>query len=289
MPRLAAAVLVPTLALAAVVSPAFAARAPAPQYEKTFPVAGRPALVLQADDADVHVMTWDRPAVGIRVTTRGWSLGTHRVLVDASQSGNRVLCDVHEPHHMVSFVLESRTIRVEVSLPRDADVDIVTGDGGITLPPLSGEIRARSGDGAIEADGLRGGITLSTGDGHIRATGLDGSLVARSGDGSITLEGRFDRLEVSTSDGRVTATARAGSRLASGWDLHSGDGSLTLHVPPTLGADLDLSTGDGSLTVDLPVETTGRLEHHRLFGRMNGGGPLLRMRCGDGAIRLAGL
>lgn len=283
MPRLAAVLV---LALAVVAALASAAPATVTQWEKTYPTTGRPALVLRADDASVHVTTWDRPAVGIRVSTRGWSLGPGRLSVQASQTGDRVICEVREQYHGVSFNLSFRTTRVEVSLPRDADVDIVTGDGAITIAPLSGEIRAHSGDGAIEAEGLRGQLSLTTGDGHIRATGLDGSLVARSGDGSITLDGRFDRLEVGTSDGRVNVTAREGSRLAAGWDLHSGDGSITLHVPAALRADLDLSTGDGGLTVDLPVETSGRLEHHRLFGRLNGGGPLLRMRCGDGALRL---
>ena len=287
MPRLAAAVLV--LALATASGPALAASTAVTQYEKTFTTSGRPALVLRADDASVHVTTWDRPAVGIRVTTRGWSIGSHRVSVDASQSGDRVLCEVREPHPVVNFEFGSRTTRVDVSLPRDADLDVSTADGAIVLAPLAGEIRAHSGDGSIEADGLRGELTLTTGDGRIRASALDGSLVARSGDGGITLDGRFDRLEVGTTDGRVTATALEGSRLATGWDLRSGDGGLTLRVPATLRADLDLHTGDGGLTVDLPVEVSGRMERHTVFGRMNGGGPLLRMRCGDGPIRLARL
>ena len=284
MSRLATTVLV--FALATLATPAFAASPAVTHYEKTFPTSGRPSLVLRADDAGVHVTTWDRPAVGIRVTTRGWSFGAPAIAVSASQSGDRVLCEVREPHRAVSFVIGLRSTRVEVSLPRDADLDVSTGDGAIVIGPLSGEIRAHSGDGAIEAEGLRGAITLGTGDGHIGASGLDGSLVARSGDGSITIDGRFDRLEIGTSDGRVTATAREGSRMASAWDLHSGDGSLTLRVPATLRADLDLHTGDGRLTVDLPVEVSGRMERHTVFGRLNGGGPLLRMRCGDGSIRL---
>jgi hypothetical protein len=282
MSRPATAVVV--LALVACAAPAFAASPAVSRYEKTFPTAGRPTLVLRADDASVHVSTWDRPAVGIRVTTQGWAFGAPAIAVDASQSGDRVLCEVREPHRAVSFVIGLRMTRVDVSLPRDADLDLSTGDGAIVIEPLAGEIRAQSGDGSIEAEGLRGTVVLSTGDGHIRATALDGSLVARSGDGGITLDGRFDRLEVGTSDGRVTVTAREGSRLASAWD--SGDGSLTLRVPATLRADLDLHTGDGRLTVDLPVEVSGRQERHTVFGRMNGGGPLLRMRCGDGAIRL---
>jgi hypothetical protein len=266
MPRLATAIFV--LALAAAAGRALAAPADVVRYEKTFPTTGRPALILQADDASVHVTTWARPAVGIRVSTRGWSVGAPTIRVNASQSGDRVLCEVREPHRAVSFTIAARTTRVDVSLPRDVELDVSTGDG------------------AIEAEGLRGELRLTTGDGHIRASDLDGSLVASSGDGSLDLDGRFDRLEVGTSDGRITVTAREGSRLASAWDLHSGDGSLTLRVPSTLRADLDLHTGDGSLKVDLPVEVSGRMQRHTVFGRMNGGGPLLRMRSGDGSIRL---
>jgi hypothetical protein len=266
MPRLAAAVFV--LALAATAGPALAAPADVVRYEKTFPTTGRPALVLKADDASVHVTTWDRPAVGIRVITQGWSVGAPAITVNAWQSGARVLCEVREPHRAVSFTIGSRTTRVDVSVPRDADLDVSTGDGG------------------VEAEGPRGDLRLTTGDGHIRAWDVDGSLVASSGDGSITLDGRFDRLEVGTSDGRVNVTAREGSQLASAWDLHSGDGSLTLRIPSTLRADVDLHTGDGSLKVDLPVEVSGRMQRHSVFGRMNGGGPLLRMRTGDGSIRL---
>ena len=285
MPRLAA-VSVLAFALAAVAGPALAAPAAVTEWEKTYPTPGRPQLVLRADDAGVRVGTWARRAVGIRVTTRGWSIGARGVTVDASQSGDRVLCEVREPRRFVHFELGSRTTLVEVSLPQDSDLDVSTADGAITIAPLAGDIRAHSGDGSIDAEGLRGRISLTTGDGRIRADRLDGSLVARSGDGSITLDGRFDALEVATSDGRVTVTAREGSRLNSVWDLHSGDGGLTLRVPATLDADLDLRTGDGSLTVDLPVVTSGHIRRHALVGRLNGGGPLLRMRCGDGSIRL---
>jgi hypothetical protein len=283
MPRLAAAALV--LALAAT-PPAVAAGAPVTQWERSFPTSGRPALVLQTDDASVHVTTWDRPAVGIHVATRGWSIGDRGVSVEASQSGNRVSCQVREPRGSVHLEFGTRTIRVDVSLPRDADLDVSTGDGAIAIAPLSGEISAHSGDGSIQADGLRGQIVLTTRDGAIHAWALDGSLVAHSGDGGIALDGRFDRLEVVAGDGRVTATAREGSRLATGWDLQSGDGSLTLRVPATLRADLELRTGDGSLTVGLPVETSGKLRGHQLYGRLNGGGPLLRMTSGDGSLRL---
>jgi hypothetical protein len=261
--------------------------ATAAEWGKSFTVTGRPELVLQTDDADIHVVTWDRPEVRLQVTTVGWGIGAGGVHVQAEQAGRRVTCEVREP--LVQFYLGRRSVLVEASLPRDADLDVRTGDGSVALSPLSGTVRVRSGDGDIEADGLRGDVSLSTSDGRIRARGLEGALEAHSGDGSLDLEGRFDRLTVGTSDGRVTATALEGSRLDSDWSLRTGDGALTLRVPPELAAELDLHTGDGTLRVALPVEWSGEFNGHALRGRINGGGRLLEMRTGDGPIRLESL
>jgi hypothetical protein len=284
MSRAATAVLV--LALCAACRPAAAASAPVTEWERTFATPGRPALVLRADDASITVTNWNRPAVGIRVTRRGWSIGTHRITVDASQSGDQVLCEVSQASHAVSFEIGDRTVHVEVSLPRDADLDIATGDGSVRLAPVTGTLRVRTGDGSIEAQAPRGDIQLSTSDGHILALDADGKLEAHSGDGRLDVDGRFDRLDLSTNDGRITAEAREGSRVPSLWSLRTSDGSVSLRIPPSLGAELDLRSGNGGVTVGLPVETSGTLQRHAVPGRLNGGGGLLEIRTSDGTIRV---
>jgi len=281
MPRHLTAVLALALALAA--------PAAADQWERTYTVTGRPELILSAEDAGVHVTSWQRSAVGIRVTTEGWKIGPGGIRVEVAQTGNQVRCEVLEPLLHWDFSWKRRGVRVEVTLPAQADVDVRTGDGGISLGRLDGSIRVRSRDGQIHADGVRGDLLLSTSDGHIRAAGLDGSVVARTGDGGLDLEGRFDRLEASSGDGPVEVTALAGSRVDPGWSLRTRDGGLCLRLPRTLAADLDVHTGDGSLWVGLPVETAGRFGRNSLNGRLNGGGPPIVMRSGDGPIRLEAL
>jgi len=268
---------------------ASAAPATADEWQKDYPVTGHPQLVLMTDDAGVHVTPWDRPVISVRVTTRGWKVGPHGIRITDRHEGSRVECQVREPHPWASLYFGVRSVRVDVMVPREADLDVGTGDGGVTLGPVAGAVRVHTGDGGIEADGLRGEADLSTSDGPIEAQALDGTLTARTGDGHIRLAGRFDRLDVSTNDGRVDATAAEGSRLAAGWSLRSGDGGLTLRVPRSLRADLDLHTGDGRLRVELPVETSGDFSHHAVRGRMNGGGPVLFMHTGDGSIRIEGL
>jgi hypothetical protein len=78
------------------------------------------------------------------------------------------------------------------------------------------------------------------------------------------------------------------------WDITTGDGSVTLYLPRDFGADVDAHTGDGRITSDLgePLEKTDsdreRRERDRrtLRGPIGAGGQLLRVRTGDGAIRL---
>jgi hypothetical protein len=115
---------------------------------------------------------------------------------------------------------------------------------------------------------------------------VDGTLRARAGDGRITATGRFDVLELGTGDGRIEARALTGSTMTSSWNVHTGDGSVTLELPGNFAADVDLHTGDGHITADIPVAVEGRLGEKDIRGKINGGGPLLRIHTGDGSIRL---
>ncbi len=274
------------IALSALLALTVAGSAAADQWEKKFAVSGRPTFVLRCDDARVYVTSGSGGSVGVLVTTTGWSIGPRGVRVEATQVGNRVECEVREPRLTLDFGFHRRTARVDVSLPRDADVDVTTGDGSVTLGSLRGVERVHTGDGAIDVAGLQGELHLSASDGRIRGRELDGALEARTSDGSMEIEGRFDRLDLESSDGHVEASALPGSRVATGWSLRSSDGGLTLRVPPDLAADLDLRAGDGSIQLDLPVQVTGTIQRHALRGQLNGGGALIEMRSGDGPIRL---
>jgi hypothetical protein len=274
------------IVLASILALAVAAPAGADQWEKTFAVTGRPTFVLRTDDADVYVTSTADPSVSLHVTTTGWTIGPRGIRIAARQIGNRVECEVREPRISLSFGFHRRTVRVDVSLPRDADADLTTSDGRVTLASLKGLERVHTSDGGIEAEGLAGELHLSTSDGYIRAHGLDGALEARSSDGGMEVEGRFDRLDLSTSDGHIEAAALAGSRVATSWSLHTTDGNLSLRLPRDLQANLDLRTGDGAIHLDLPVEVTGEIARHALRGRLNGGGSTVTMRCSDGSIRV---
>ncbi len=275
------------VALPLVLLAALPAAARAAEWTRSVPGAERPEVVVRAGDAHVNVVTSERKDVSVHVVTRGWTIG-RQVTVQARQTGRTIEVEAREPRFQIGFIffMGNHRTDIEVAMPRDADLEVRTGDGGIEVDPVAGRVALETGDGRIVARGLKGDLSLHSRDGGIEATGLDGRLRASTADGSLRIVGRFDALELETSDGRIVAEAREGSALASPWSLRTGDGSVTLRLPPRLDADLDASTGDGGITLDLPVQIQGEFRRSHLQGRIGAGGPLIHVRTGDGPIRI---
>jgi Putative adhesin len=264
-----------------------AAPARADQWSKTYQVNGRAELHVMTGDGDVVVTGADQQRVDARVTTTGWKIGPNDVQIIESQSGNSVSIEVKVPHWGFSmFGGNHKSLRVEVSVPRELDLDVRTSDGNVTAQGISGKIQFDTGDGNVTAGNIKGDIRIHTGDGHIEGHNFDGSLDANTGDGNLRIDGRFDALALKTGDGNIEAQAGSGSKVASGWNLHSGDGHITLRVPGDLNATLDAHTGDGSITLDIPIQVSGSLSHSSVRGKMNAGGATLAVSSGDGSIHI---
>lgn len=238
------------------------------EWRKRWNVGEKPELHVSAGDASVSVEPGSNDSIEASVTTRGWSIGDGGVRITEHQNGSRVELDIRLPQSHFSW--GNRSVQVSVRAPRQILADIHTGDGSITLRDLAGSIRADTGDGSIEAS-------------HV-----DGALDAHTGDGSVHVSGRFDNLRLHTQDGSVTLDVLHGSRVSSDWRVQTGDGSVQLRLPKDLNANLELHTGDGRIQFDLPLTVTGTQSEHAVQGKLNGGGPVVLVRTGDGSISVAG-
>jgi DUF4097 and DUF4098 domain-containing protein YvlB len=266
---------------------ASAATARADLWSKTYQVNGHADLRVITGDGDVVVTGADQQRIDARVTATGWKLGPNDVQIIESQSGNSVSIEVKVPHWGFSmFGGNHKSLRVEVSVPRELDLDVRTSDGNVTAQGVSGKIQFDTGDGNVTAGNIKGNIKIHTGDGHIEGHNFDGSLDANTGDGNLRIDGRFDALALKTGDGNIEAQVGSGSKVTNGWNLHSGDGHITLRVPGDLNATLDAHTGDGSITLDIPIQVSGSLSHSSVRGKMNAGGPTLAVSSGDGSIHI---
>lgn len=261
--------------------------ASADEWSHRYTLKGRPDLHLQTDDGGVRVEVGEGSEIDAQVTTEGWRIGDGEVTITESQTGDRVSIEVKAPQrwHM-GFESRHRKVQLLVRVPREADLDVRTGDGSVDVEPISGKIAIFTGDGHIRAQGLRGDVRLHTGDGSIKAEGLEGRLQADTGDGHMNVRGRFEALDLRTGDGHIEAEVERGSRVGEAWSLRSGDGGIVLRVPDDLGADFEAHTGDGHIDLDPPVTVSGTISHSDVRGKLGAGGAPLRVHTGDGSIRV---
>ena len=282
--RLAKLAGIMTLAVAAT---AFSAvRVQAEEWTKSYTISGRAHVRVDTNDGAVRITTGDSKQIEFRVIYDGYKLDKN-LSINSRQDGDQV--ELSARVHNSNFFNWNvhKTLRLEVHMPREADVNVETGDGSVEAQALTGNLNIHTGDGHIRVDGARGDIRLRTGDGSIEGRDLDGRLDADTGDGHVTVEGRFDALNIKTSDGSINARASAGSKMGSGWTIRTGDGSVDMTLPGDLQANIEASTNDGRISLGIPVTVEGTFSTSKISGKMNGGGQQLTIHTGDGSIHLS--
>ena len=136
--------------------------------------------------------------------------------------------------------------------------------------------------GNVHATGLHGGFSASTGSGNVYAeqTG-QGDVKAETGSGNIELRNLQGGLHAHTGSGNI----KAGGTPTNSWRLDTGSGNVELWVGEAA-LTLDASTGSGNIHSDREMLTQGSNDHHHLTGKLNGGGPTVRIETGSGDIRV---
>lgn len=148
------------------------------------------------------------------------------------------------------FFQGSVNVRYHVEMPAGASLKVVNTNGRITVADLSGSVEAETTNGGVEGRALAGSVRATTTNG-----GIDVAVSAVHQDG-ITLE--------------------------------TTNGGVTLEVPNASGAELSLQTTNGGIdTGALKVETS-QSSRRRLEGRLNGGGPRVRIETTNGGVRVRG-
>lgn len=259
--------------------------------EKRFTIDGTGDVRVATFDGSIEIQSWDRPEVVIEIEKRGPSKSAVEGLeITSQQTGNLIELEVKRPRNE-SFsgigLHRTASARLIVNVPRETDVRARSGDGSIRIERVTGRLDLRTGDGSIRASDVSGELTLDTGDGSITVDGAEGKLSVDTGDGSVNVAGRLGSLKLHTGDGSVVYRGEPGSAMTEPWEITTGDGGVTLYLPADFGAELDAHTGDGTIRNDLNVDNAGgEKERRTLRGRLGAGGKLLRVRTGDGAIRL---
>ena len=123
----------------------------------------------------------------------------------------------------------------------------------------------------------------NTSGGSIKVKNFNGPAGVHTSGGSIGLEGIAGAIEGSTSGGGIRAVLTSVKQAVR---LETSGGSVSVQVAENAAFDLDAETSAGGVHSDLPVTITGKAEHSRLKGPVNGGGQTVRLRTSGGSIEI---
>ena len=117
-----------------------------------------------------------------------------------------------------------------------------------------------------------------------QASFLEETIRSISSQGYPNLE--YIVMDGGSTDGSIDITVEPGSKMGGEWSIHSADGAIHIELPQDFNADLEARSGDGQIKCDYPVTISDSVDKHRLSGRINGGGNLLKVQSGDGSINI---
>ena len=263
--------------------------------EKRFTVSGTPELHLTTFDGAIEIRSGDTKTIVVEIEKRGPTQeAIDQLKIETKQDGNRIEIEVKKPAREVVFFGVGRmspTARLIVTMPPEGNVVAKSGDGSIRIEHVHGQLQLHTGDGSIRGTDIGGQLTVATGDGSVTLDEVDGDVDVDSGDGGVSVSGKIGIAKLHTGDGSITFRAASGSSMKDDWSMTTGDGGVSLYLPPDFAAELDAHTGDGSIRNDLNVtaESEGGdrdRERRTLKGKIGAGGKTLRIRTGDGSIRL---
>jgi DUF4097 and DUF4098 domain-containing protein YvlB len=273
----------------------------------TFKVSGQPQVVLDTFDGAIELHSWDRPEVEVEIEKRAMEQALiDEIKIESSAKDGVVTVKVTGPARAefrgVTIGMHiSPTARLRVAVPRNSNVQATSGDGSIRAEAIEGKLTLTTSDGSVTGTRLGGDIQIRSGDGSIRLDNVTVKLDLETTDGSIGIDARPTVLKARTGDGSIRATIEPETVMADNWDLTTSDGTVVLTLPGAFNGELDAETSDGVVRTSHPLlddvnggerrregeNSEERRERRRtLRSKIGDGGKVLRIRTGDGSIRI---
>jgi len=217
---------------------------------------------------------------------------------------------------LMSWLFGGPGLTVRIWVPRNFSIDVRNASGPIRIEDLTGEVRARTTDAALEVRGVEGSLRLRSGGGTISAAEIRGDVAVRASAGSVelawitgdvrarsdggdirarhvdgALELRTDSGEVSLRDVRGVADVRTerGAVYASfsgapEGRLETQRGSIEVVLPEHSGAALEARSGRGSVEILGGIDARGDAAAAHFIGTVNGGGKPLHLYTAHGNV-----
>lgn len=235
---------------------------------------------------------------GRYLSERDTDLSNYQITIE--KSGNNVIAKAERKSSGIGNLwnMNDESISFTVYVPSSYSTQLGTSGGRISLSNLVGSQRARTSGGSLSFENLSGSVNGRTSGGSISASKIDGTFDVATSGGSIRVDDVTGEATMKTSGGSINIKNGRGQ-----FDASTSGGSITANFLQVTGS-LTLGTSGGSINVRLPrnlsfhldaranrvnandLSFSGRSEHNRMLGNVNGGGIPVRLRTSSGSVTI---
>ncbi len=172
-------------------------------------------------------------------------------------------------------------------------VSVSTQGGGIAVDECGGTLHAETQGGGIAVGSVGGAVVLDTQGGSIHLNGAKGLVKASTMGGGMKLLNLTHGVNAETMAGSIIAEFVGGPATFTASSLETMQGDVIVYIPAGLGvnldADIDVADGHTIRSDFSEVRITtdgGNMGPKQMYasGRINGGGPLLKVHTTAGSI-----
>ncbi|GIV98945.1 DUF4097 family beta strand repeat-containing protein [Roseiflexus sp.] len=244
-------------------------------------IVGGRRIEIDAGNADVTIIRWDRPEFRVQVQQVGWSIGDVNAAV-------RTNGDTVQVAHQSSCWLFCGGLRYEITAPATAEVRVTTISGDVRIKAIEGDTTVSTTSGDVRLDGIGGALTVNTVSGKVTLRyGRVSSARVGTASGDVDLGGINGSLAVTTISGKIKVRDIVGGpvRLQTTSGRVSADGALS--------SNFDITSVSGDVSVKLPSKTGYLLVLRTVSGDVEAPGARekdapreWRATIGDGAYAL---
>jgi len=208
------------------------------------------------------------------------------IVFEMVQSGDSLLLRYNSADQSLD-VRRYSGVSFEVTVPAQADVEVDTSNGAITIRGIEGQFTLDTSNGGIDLYDLVGEVIADTSNGAIDVDGFRGTLNLETSNGAIDIENAEAGVTARTSNGRIDFS---GVLVGDSHQLRTSNGAINVEVPLDSDITFDASTSIGSISTNLALngDTEGREWHASMNSPAAQFSQSLELRTSNGNIRIEG-
>ena len=251
-------------------------------------------VIIQATDlTDVTVQSAEATAVSVKAILRSRADTLEKaqervnaIVVEMIQTGDNLLLRYNSADQSLD-VRRYSGVSFGVTVPAQANVEVDTSNGAITIRGIEGQFELDTSNGAIDLSDLLGVVDADTSNGHIDVNGFSGVLNLETSNGAIAIADTEAVVNARTSNGRIDFS---GILVGDSHQLRTSNGAINVEVSLDANITFDAETSIGSISTNLALmgDTEGRSWNASMNSHSAQFSQTLKLRTSNGNIRIEG-